>query len=67
MVDLTSHELRNPLNATWQSAELVEASLQQLRSLVQVESDEKRRRFEGVLEEAEDAIESASLRDSARP
>lgn len=53
VVDLTSHELRNPLNATWQTTEMVEQALERLRPLVPPE---------GVvaLDEAQDAIESVS-------
>ena len=66
-MDLTSHELRNPLNAIWQSAELVEHSLTQMRELLNPmlahnsainESD--RTEMHQALEEAEDAIESVS-------
>ena len=51
VVDLTSHELRNPLNAIWQNAELVEAALVRLKARVGKEVG-------GVLEEAAEAIQS---------
>ncbi|KZV99317.1 hypothetical protein EXIGLDRAFT_746258, partial [Exidia glandulosa HHB12029] len=54
VVDLTSHELRNPLNATWQNAEFVEDMLERLRPLIPEE---------GIadLNEAQSAIESIAL------
>lgn len=51
VVDLTSHELRNPLNATWQNTEMVEDALERLRPLVPPEGLV-------ALDEAQDAIES---------
>ncbi|KZW00779.1 hypothetical protein EXIGLDRAFT_720404 [Exidia glandulosa HHB12029] len=54
VVDLTSHELRNPLNATWQNAELVEDVLERLRPLIPEEGIP-------ALNEAQSAIESIAL------
>ncbi|KZW00758.1 hypothetical protein EXIGLDRAFT_720395 [Exidia glandulosa HHB12029] len=54
VVDLTSHELRNPLNATWQNAELVEDALERLRPLIPEEGAT-------ALNEAQGAIESIAL------
>lgn len=57
VVDLTSHELRNPLNATWQNAEMVEEALDRLRPVVPPEGLV-------ALDEAQDAIESVRARRS---
>ncbi|KAH7105199.1 hypothetical protein BKA62DRAFT_827312 [Auriculariales sp. MPI-PUGE-AT-0066] len=54
VVDLTSHELRNPLNAIWQNAELVEVALTRLRSRLGKE-------VSGVLDEADEAVQNILL------
>ncbi|KZV98649.1 hypothetical protein EXIGLDRAFT_763323 [Exidia glandulosa HHB12029] len=54
VVDLTSHELRNPLNATWQNAEFVEDVLEKLRPLIPEEGI-------AALNDAQSAIESIAL------
>ncbi|EJD54530.1 hypothetical protein AURDEDRAFT_156314 [Auricularia subglabra TFB-10046 SS5] len=56
VVDLTSHELRNPLNAIWQNAELVEAALTRLRT--RADGDEK---YTGTLDEADEAVRNIVL------
>ncbi|KZV96873.1 hypothetical protein EXIGLDRAFT_732173 [Exidia glandulosa HHB12029] len=54
VVDLTSHELRNPLNATWQNAELIEDVLERLRPLIPEAGI-------AALNDAQSAIESIAL------
>ncbi|KZV94827.1 hypothetical protein EXIGLDRAFT_766708 [Exidia glandulosa HHB12029] len=54
VVDLTSHELRNPLNAIWQNAELIQIALALLRSRTGPD-------LHGTLEEADDAVQNIVL------
>jgi len=68
VVDLTSHELRNPLNAVWQSAELLEGGLARMRELLAEKppcscpnGGSGIAQIHSVLEEAEDAVESIIL------
>jgi DNA-binding response OmpR family regulator len=58
VVDLTSHELRNPLNAIWQNAELVEVALGRLKSRLGKEAG-------NVLEEANEAVQNVSRAEQA--
>lgn len=55
VVDLTSHEIRNPLNAIWQNADLIGSVLERLH--VKLEGQP----VSQLLKDADDAVQSVSM------